>query len=728
MTKVAVLGGGPAGLAAAWYLAEGDPTLEITVYQQGWRLGGKGASSRGPAGRIEEHGIHLFGNFYGNALGIVRQAHAETGRSLSDELLPNNLHLSLHPDSGRRFSLRVAQTDSNPPDDLGDNIRPDFLIRKLYEAFIEAVIGMSEVPRGRPRWWNRASAWLRKSLADGLTANVASSRAARRLEAAAPSAGDPSVDSMQYREALDAVMWLKAVVKVTGWMSKLSPKAEIRHAQVDLLYTALKGARADRVFERGIDTIDHLEHRQWLRLHGASERTLKSPVARSIANICFQFRAGDTTDGPDMSAAAFLMFLLRQLAAPGPNFWYFRRGTGESVILPIYEALAHPPEESHRRPVKFEFFTRVTDVISDTDDEGRAIVSSIELRRHARPLEDGYDPIVDCAGLRHWPAEPVYDRLHPDDRDRIRGRDLEDWYAVLPDEPGTDERLELGRDFDIVVMAIPPPAHPWTCPSLLEDQGWRAMVDGLEFIATQGVQLWLDETPERLGLPGSPYRSDPERWSTAEWFDPFSCWVDYSDLIQEETWGQRRPRSLVYFCGPLPHPDPFPDPAGGDRPGFGAETRAEVERHTNRMLLGIEKLLPGAVRNGAFDYDRLVDHDPRRDTTGPERLKSQYLRANVVPTERYGLARPNDMGNRRSAWESGLANLVLAGDWTNTGFNINSFEGAAMSGALASFAVIGTPDPASIIGYDFLRPTGGPRPPRDWQPIVQRDLPGPGST
>ncbi len=51
-----------AGLAAAWELSSGDwrDRLEsITVYQRGWRLGGKGASSRGRHGRIEEHGLHL---------------------------------------------------------------------------------------------------------------------------------------------------------------------------------------------------------------------------------------------------------------------------------------------------------------------------------------------------------------------------------------------------------------------------------------------------------------------------------------------------------------------------------------------------------------------------------------------------------------------------------------------------------------------------------------------
>ncbi|NJP08916.1 MAG: NAD(P)-binding protein [Leptolyngbyaceae cyanobacterium RU_5_1] len=51
-TKIAVLGGGMGSLAAAFELSN-TPELrsryEITVYQLGWRLGGKGASGRGCA-------------------------------------------------------------------------------------------------------------------------------------------------------------------------------------------------------------------------------------------------------------------------------------------------------------------------------------------------------------------------------------------------------------------------------------------------------------------------------------------------------------------------------------------------------------------------------------------------------------------------------------------------------------------------------------------------------
>src|SRR5439155_7221706 len=58
--------------------------LEITVYQQGWRLGGKGASGRdatpGYGQRILEHGLHVWGGFYDNAFKIMRDCYAEANR------------------------------------------------------------------------------------------------------------------------------------------------------------------------------------------------------------------------------------------------------------------------------------------------------------------------------------------------------------------------------------------------------------------------------------------------------------------------------------------------------------------------------------------------------------------------------------------------------------------------------------------------------------------------
>ena len=71
---------GVAALTAAYELTR-TPALrgqyDITVYQMGWRLGGKGASgrNRNMCDRIQEHGIHLWMGFYENAFHLIRQGH-----------------------------------------------------------------------------------------------------------------------------------------------------------------------------------------------------------------------------------------------------------------------------------------------------------------------------------------------------------------------------------------------------------------------------------------------------------------------------------------------------------------------------------------------------------------------------------------------------------------------------------------------------------------------------
>jgi uncharacterized protein with NAD-binding domain and iron-sulfur cluster len=88
--KVAILGGGCGGLAAAWGLtdsAELRERYQVTVYQLGWQLGGKGASGRmphpgkgrGTGQRIEEHGLHIWFGFYAHAFRMLKQAYAEAG-------------------------------------------------------------------------------------------------------------------------------------------------------------------------------------------------------------------------------------------------------------------------------------------------------------------------------------------------------------------------------------------------------------------------------------------------------------------------------------------------------------------------------------------------------------------------------------------------------------------------------------------------------------------------
>ena len=78
-------------LTTAFELSEGDWTNRferITVYQRGWRLGGKGASSRGPHGRIEEHGLHVLLGYYDHTFDVMRRCYEALDRERSDPSCP----------------------------------------------------------------------------------------------------------------------------------------------------------------------------------------------------------------------------------------------------------------------------------------------------------------------------------------------------------------------------------------------------------------------------------------------------------------------------------------------------------------------------------------------------------------------------------------------------------------------------------------------------------------
>ena len=78
--RIVILGGGVGAVTSAFQLSKGDwqeRFESITLYQQGWRLGGKGASGRGPDLRIEEHGLHIWFGFYENAFRMMRECHEE---------------------------------------------------------------------------------------------------------------------------------------------------------------------------------------------------------------------------------------------------------------------------------------------------------------------------------------------------------------------------------------------------------------------------------------------------------------------------------------------------------------------------------------------------------------------------------------------------------------------------------------------------------------------------
>ena len=102
--RIAIVGGGCAAMAAAWDLTSHDSPdpCDVTIFQMGGRLGGKGASSRntidGYRNRIEEHGLHLWLGYYENAFRMIRTCFAELRHAKHAEVEPEILkHLVREP-------------------------------------------------------------------------------------------------------------------------------------------------------------------------------------------------------------------------------------------------------------------------------------------------------------------------------------------------------------------------------------------------------------------------------------------------------------------------------------------------------------------------------------------------------------------------------------------------------------------------------------------------------
>ena len=103
--RVAIVGGGCAAMAAAWDLTspENPNKCDVTIFQMGGRLGGKGASSRNTQenyrNRIEEHGLHLWLGYYENAFRMIRRCFDELRDARKGKGLPAEIgeHLDREP-------------------------------------------------------------------------------------------------------------------------------------------------------------------------------------------------------------------------------------------------------------------------------------------------------------------------------------------------------------------------------------------------------------------------------------------------------------------------------------------------------------------------------------------------------------------------------------------------------------------------------------------------------
>jgi uncharacterized protein with NAD-binding domain and iron-sulfur cluster len=671
--RIAILGGGAAALTAAYGLSERADALErfdITVYQQGWRLGGKGASSRNVAARWrnEEHGLHVLGGFYHNAFALLRDCYgawalADPGRPGQDfdQVFMPQPYCTLQETDGaggwRAVDL-VLPTDPRKPGVDPTELSIGAAVRRVLQFIRDralAAIGMAPPSL-------TLQAHLLASVDDARTiARLASEALNLSDQVLAHPVGPGPFGLFGFDDAarmlmITALRSLRDVLLAAD-VSWIPTGRAPNEAQIGAVATiCILGIVEDKLFQVGFDTINDQELAAWLRTHGANDRILDCAYVRAGFDYAFAY-AGGQTNPPRRSIAAGVAlraFLRLLLTYHGALFFHMQGGMGEAVFAPLHEVLA-------ARGVKFRFFHRVESLrLNAAGDQ----VEEIGIRIQATPTAgpDAYQPlVVDPNGHKVWPAAPLYDQLEDGANLSALGDDLESAWA--PDRGAPRIVLQRGGQFDDVILGISVGALPDITADLrARKPRWAEMLASAATVPVAGVQLWSRRTAAEMGCP-------PPAALVTAYAQPFATWCDMSFLLAREVAANPPLRHLAYVCGPLP---PQAPQGGVNFPRAQADRVAAAS--DSWLDHALAHLMPGAMSAGAVAADFGVE---------------RYIRANASPSDHYVLSPPGSISKRLKPDASGVGNLYLAGDWTKNGLDAGAFEAAVMSGRQCARALTG---------------------------------------
>jgi uncharacterized protein with NAD-binding domain and iron-sulfur cluster len=691
-------------MTAAYYLTSTEELrnrYEITVYQQGWRLGGKGASGRNTerGDRIEEHGLHIWFGWYYNAFHLIREVYDEWEKS------PDN------PFQRWDQAFTPQRTAVVQQHVIGDGT----------DKWIKRILTLPQLPgtpgEGEPitelvEHFAAAVEWIKKILTGtefhkhvdkGPTAENMSERIERLVLGVMNTQGEPGATDTGHsaldlahnmalqlnpdhtKQSADHHGVIEFLLRTFQEWLHWKPIREIADADNELLFiwhgldfiTASALGLVRDVIPYGMPGFDRINDQnfiEWLEANGAAPDTCWAAPARIIYDLAFGYVGGESKrENAQFAAGAALNIYMRiGLGYKDAPIWRMMGGMGGTIFTPLYEVLGK------QRGVKFEFFHRVENLLLSEDGTQ---VAAVEMRRQARLVNGTYDPLFQLHNFPCWTNEPLWEQLVDGEELKKQGINFESAWCDYSVEPVV---LQNGVDFDWVVFGISLGSIPFICKELIErNDRWKTMVNTSATVQTQAMQLWLRPTLSELGWKDG---SDV----MIVYQEPFNSWGEMSELLPMENWPPAdAPGSLEYFCGALEGPDRAPL----DNPNYPEETYQRVKQNAMNWLNNyIGQIWPAATSKenpGGLDYQLLIDFN---DQKGVERLDFQYLRANVDPSERYVMSLPKTIEHRLRADGSGFSNLVLAGDWLISGVNGGCVEAAVQTGMVASRAICGVPE------------------------------------
>ena len=654
--RVAILGGGAGALAAAYGLIQ-QGSYDITVYQMGWRLGGKGASGR----RVDDGSGRDQGTRPARPWRLLSQRHGHVGgRSIRPGrgLRPSlGLRRRLHPHSlvhivedrpDGRFPVRFPFPENDKPFGCDPSDLP-----------LVSVAG-ALLPLGL--WLKRLSAAARRPRERNLRVTHAF---LNLLQSAIQDLSPPALESLgpdsEFQANRPDVGPLDQALDVIQASHLVPPPPNAEHdPDYGILFKSPwwwpRGIAFDGLWRKGFDAANGEEFAAWMTRHRLSQHARGSSFFRCGYDYAFAYVDGDCAKSAVAAGAALRGFLRMLLTYNRSVFAHMNGGMGEIVFAPLYEVLKS-------RGVKFEFFHRVDSLELDADGTRLDRVVGVVQNR---PVAASYDPLL-LYNNERWCGRTS--------RSRARLN------SIL--------RCRTGRSISTNARG---PNRPRQRPSSLHRTA-ISMSASWPFRSERSVRsatTWPVKSPHGAPCSPSPRRRRrrfppssgcprPPRRSAGRTGPPsltanrpsLSTWADMSFLLPLE-----RPstsRHLSYFCGPCPRNVYAIPPSDSTRDPLIWRRAARTRRR------GCGTTLTAAAEGRSSDSFASAD-------SGDE----LYVRVNGYPSDSYVLTLPGTVEHRLPPGGSGVTNLFLAGDWTKNGLDIGSFETAVLSGLECARAITGT--------------------------------------
>ena len=740
--RVVIVGGGCAGMAAAWELAK-QPGYDIRVYEKTPRLGGKGSSTRDAEGRILEHGLHVWMGWYENAFRMMRECYAivegkgwgpeseETklahGR-FEDAFLPEPNVGVVDPKfhgAPVLWSVLFPPNEGQPgtPMKAGDNpftmaaymTRSMELVRALILSVVEEIPGATPGPP-RPDVRSRSD----EILSLDIQTAAADSTAAllnRMAQMARTGALTGAAALLQMVTMLE--VWLRrqnigpkapestlAIAEAAVSQARkllrdlvgMDPALRMKTEVIDIILTIMVGLFNDRVMFRndGLDSLNDYDYREWLKLHGATKTSLESGFIRAAYDFSFAY-VGGNLDRPRLAAGVairggFRMFFTYRGAA----FWRMCSGMGDAVFAPLYAVLeewarTHDPvkdqAERDRKAAKAKggekesgkLLSPVSFYFSHRLEKARFDADGLSLVQLDFRTGATHDAPLKKGG---WPDQPSFEPPSVEQPPLTRRDD--------PTQPLGEHEF----DFAIIATGVPEFRDVFVEDFEKKDakarddkpaagvlKGWSVTTKLTKTVATKSAQVWLQEDLYDLGWRrGSGLFTCMQQGT-------FDTYADMTHILAAEGRGPKW-RSVAYFCNPLE-----------DRRESAEETRRSIERDLEQLI---------TEQMDSF-WPKLFDQKPpapsklsqwRERLKLPQATAQQYFRANTEGSDRYTLSVPGSIASRISPLDDGIDNMTVAGDWTACGLDCGCVEAAVVSGMLAAAAISGAPRISDIVGYD----------------------------